>query len=242
MITAFILDDQPINIVVLKTQLAKFFPNIRICGTGTDPEAALSRIRELRPDLLFLDIEMPGRNGFELLPELEDCSPEIIFVTAYSTYALKAFEHQAAGYITKPVDAEKLVQVVHKVMERITGGKMLSLLQQEHKLPEDKKLSLSTQKGFVFIDPATVCYCESSGNYTTFFLQDNKQILVSKQIGQFEQLLSPRHFVRIHDRYIINLKYVRAYLRGSGGTVILENDKELPVAVRRKEHLMKYFE
>jgi len=241
MITAFILDDQPINIVVLKTQLAKFFPNIHLCGSTTDPETAVAMIRQLQPDILFLDIEMPGCDGFGLLPALEDCRPELIFVTAFGTYALKAFEHQAAGYITKPVDAEKLVQVVSKVTERIAGNKMLTLL-QEHKQPDDKKLSLSTQKGYVFIDPATVCYCESSGNYTTFFLQDNKQILVSKQIGQFEQLLSSKYFVRIHDRYIINLKYVRAYLRGSGGTVVLENDKELPVSVRRKEHLMRYFE
>jgi two-component system, LytTR family, response regulator len=240
MITAFILDDQPINIVVLKTQLAKFFPNIRLCGSTTDPDAAIGMIGELQPDILFLDIEMPGRDGFGLLPALEGHKPEIIFVTAYGSYALKAFEHQAAGYITKPVDAEKLVQVVNNVIDRIAGNQMRSML-QNHKLQEDKKLSLSTQKGFVFIDPATVCYCESSGNYTTFFLQDNKQILVSKQIGQFEQLLSPKHFVRIHDRYIINLKYVRAYVRGSGGTVVLENDKELPVSVRRKEHLMSYF-
>ncbi len=246
MITAFILDDQDSNIIVLKSQLGKFFPGVVLCGTHTDPVSALPEIMDKKPDLLFLDIHMPGLDGFEFIQRLEGHIPaEIIFVTAYSEFALKAFEYQAAGYITKPVDATKLVLAVNKVIDRIYQRKTLSLLEERKPVQgfsEEKKLALSTQKGLVFVAPESIYYCESNGNYTLFHLQEGKQLLVSKQIGYFEQILPRQYFVRIHDRYIAGLKHIKAYQRGGGGILVLENGKELPVSVRRKEQLLKYFE
>lgn len=245
MIKAIIIDDQDFNIVVLKSQLGKFFPEVQITAISTNPEEGLTLVLDQQPDLLFLDVHMPGLNGFDFLKKMQnDIQTEVIFVTAFGEFALEAYESQAAGYITKPVNAEKLILTVNKVISQINAKKKLSLLEEPPEflpLQEGKKMALSTQKGLVFIDPETIYYCESSGNYTTFFLKGNKQIVVSKQIGQYEQLLPKQHFLRIHDRYIINLKHLKAYNRGSGGTVVLENDKELPVAVRRKESLLKHF-
>lgn len=242
-IKALLIDDQEVNITLLSNLLKKFFPSIAIAGISTDPLEAVSMVNTLQPELVFLDIQMPGLNGLELLQEVKkNSSTEVIFVTAFSEYALAAYENQASGYLTKPVNAEKFILTVSKVLEHIEAKKKVTLLEQEELFPNNGKLALSTQKGLVFVDLENIYYCESGGNYTTFFLKEEKQVVVSKQIGQFEQLLLKKQFVRIHDRYLINLKHLRAYNRGSGGTVILENDKELPVSVRRKENLLKFFE
>lgn len=241
---AVIVDDEDGNIVVLKKQLQKYFPVVELVATSTNPAEAVQLVAEHRPDLLFLDIDMPGMSGFELLEEIVGFDPEVIFVTGYSEFALKAFEYHAAGYLTKPVNAEKLVVTVNAALERIRQKHAARRAEQEvtTNKPDNGKIVLSTQKGLVFVDHENIYHCESSGNYTNFFMKDEQQILVSKQIGQFEQQLTRLGFMRIHERYIVNLKYVREYLRGSGGTVILANKKELPVAVRRKEALLKCFE
>lgn len=241
-IKAMIVDDHDANITVLTTQLGRLFRQVAIVATATDPQQGVQLALELQPDLLFLDIDMPGMNGFGFLEAVgTNLQVEVIFVTAFSEFALEAFESQAAGYITKPVNSEKLFVTVNNAIERIANRKALGLLGQQVAAGSDRKLALSTQKGLVFVDPEAIYYCESSGNYTTFFLKDNKQVLVSKQLGQFEQSLPPNRFVRIHDRYIINLAHLRSYNRGSGGSVVLENNKELPVSVRRKEGLLRHF-
>ncbi|MBL7712493.1 MAG: response regulator transcription factor [Chitinophagaceae bacterium] len=245
MIKAFILDDQDTNIILLKSCLARFFPDIQVCGSGIDPLEAIQQISSTKPDLLFLDISMPELNGFEFLQKIGGhLAPEVIFVTAYGEYALQAFEFQASGYLTKPVDTTKLVLTVNKILDHIRQRKVLTLIEegkQDHADREGKKLTLPTQNGLLFVAADTVCYCSSSGNYTVFhMIEEPRQLLVSRQIGQFEPVLSPQGFIRIHDRYIVNLKYIKAYLRGNGGMLVLENGTELPVSARRKKLLMQY--
>lgn len=242
-IKALLIDDQEVNISLLRNLLKKFFSAIEIAGSSTDPLEAVSLAQTLAPDLLFLDIQMPGLNGLEVLQEIKkSVDTEVIFITAFSEYALAAYENQAAGYLTKPVNAEQFVLTVKKALEYIEARKKTGWETSEEPLRNNGKIALSTQKGLIFVDPEAIYYGESGGNYTTFFLKEEKQVVVSKQIGYFEQLLLKKQFVRIHDRYLINLKHLRAYHRGNGGTVILENDKELPVSVRRKENLLKFFE
>lgn len=241
-IKALLIDDQEVNITLLRNLLKKFFPSIVIAGISTDPLEAVSLVDGLQPDLLFLDIQMPGLNGLELFQEVKkSIHTEVIFVTAFSEYALVAYENQATGYITKPVNVEKFILTVSKALEFIDARKKITLLEQEELSPNTGKIALSTQKGLVFVDLENIYYCESEGNYTTFFLKEERQVVVSKQIGQFEQLLHNKYFVRIHAQYLINMKHLRAYNRGNGGTVILENNKELPVSARRKENLLKFF-
>ncbi|MNV45563.1 Transcriptional regulatory protein YehT [compost metagenome] len=247
MINALIIDDQEINCLLLHGLLEHFFPNNIKPHATSNAEEALELVSKIKPDLLFLDISMPEMNGFELLHQIRQRhQTEVIFVTAYNEFALNAFEHQALGYITKPVVSEKFVQTVNRAIEWISQKKNATLLESLKQVAvpnsNDKKITLTSQKGLTFVEPANILYCESSGNYTTFFLTNREQIVVSKQIGSFEKKLEIHSIIRVHDRYLVNLQHVTTYLRGSGGSLVLNSGKEIPVSVRRKTELMAFFE
>ena len=246
MINCLIIDDEAKNIKLLQSMLAMYCPSINVIATETGAKNGLLLINELKPKLVFLDVEMPHLNGFDLLKKLEPVNFETIFVTAYSHYAVEAFEHNATGYITKPINAEKLAAAVNTAIKRIEekaiNKNLFSILEQNSKEAAPDKIPLSTTNGLVFVKLADILYCESSGNYTNFYLNDGKKIMVSRQLGEYEKLLPDINFTRIHDKYIINLSYIKEYIKGSGGDVVLENGKELPVASRRKEDFMARFE
>ena len=246
-LTCVILDDESRNVALLKKMLATYCPRVEVIATETNANHGLALIKELKPQLLFLDIEMPHINGFEMLKQLEPVNFEVIFVTAYSHYAVEAFEHHAIGYITKPINTGKLVSAVNAASERIEqkafSKNLFSLLESTAKPAPVQKIPLSTANGLVFVKLADIMYCESSGNYTSFFLaNETKAILVSRQLGEYEKLLPETEFIRIHDKYIINLYFIKEYIKGSGGEAVLENGKELPIASRRKEEFLARFE
>jgi len=246
MISGIIIDDEAKNIKLLQQMLEMHCPQVKILATETVAKNGLLLIDELRPQLVFLDVEMPHLNGFDLLKKLEPVSFETIFVTAYSHYAVEAFEHHATGYITKPINSEKLIAAVNTAIRRIgeksINQNLFSLLEQNTKKAAPDKIPLSTSNGLIFVKLADILYCESSGNYTLFYLRDETKITVSRQLGEYEKLLPEAEFTRIHDKYIINLSYIKEYIKGSGGDVVLENGKELPVASRRKEDFLARFE
>lgn len=246
MITCVIIDDEPKNIRLLQNMLNMLCPDVNVLATETEARVGVELIREVRPQLVFLDVEMPHLNGFEVLKQLEPLSFEVIFVTAFSHYAVDAFEHQATGYITKPVNAEKLQTAVNTAIKRIEektiNKNLFSLLAQNTRQEMPDKIPLSTTGGLLFVKLTDIVFCESSGNYTHFFLADEKKIVVSRQLGEYEKLLPENSFIRIHDKYIINLSFIKEYIKGSGGEVVLENRKQLPVAIRRKEEFLARFE
>lgn len=245
-ISTIIIDDEPKNIQLLQKMLATHCPLVEIVASESDAQKGLLLIGEMKPQLIFLDVEMPHLNGFDLLKKLEPVSFEVIFVTAYSHYAIEAFEHQATGYITKPINTEKLIAAVSTAAKRIEekniNKNLFSLLEQNTRSQTPDKIPLSTSNGLVFVKITDIMYCESSGNYTHFYMHDNKKIIVSRQLGEYEKLLPENNFTRIHDKYIINLAYIKEYIKGSGGEVVLENGKEIPVATRRKEDFLARFE
>ncbi len=246
-LTCIILDDEPRNVQLLKSMLAEHCPNVQVLAAENKAQKGLLLIKELEPQLLLLDIEMPHINGFEMLKQLEPVNFEVIFVTAFSHYAIEAFEHHAIGYLTKPINTEKLIAAIQAAASRIEqksfSKNLFSLIESSAKPAPAQKIPLSTTNGLVFVKLADIMYCESNGNYTTFFLaEENKPILVSRQLGEYEKLLPESDFTRIHDKYIINLSYIKEYIKGSGGDVVLENGKELPVASRRKEDFLSRFE
>ena len=246
MINCIIIDDEAKNIKLLQNMLQMYCPSLKVLATETEAKNGLLLIDELQPQLVFLDVEMPHLNGFDLLKKLEPVNFETIFVTAYSHYAVEAFEHHATGYITKPINTEKLIAAVNTATKRIEEKRinknLFSLLEQNTKQAAPDKIPLSTTNGLVFVKLADILYCESSGNYTNFYLCDGKKIMVSRQLGEYEKLLPEINFTRIHDKYIINLSFIKEYIKGSGGDVVLENGKELPVASRRKEEFLARFE
>ncbi len=246
MINCIIIDDEAKNIRLLQNMLQLHCPSIKILATDTSAKNGLLLIEELQPQLVLLDIEMPHLNGFDLLKKLEPVNFEVIFVTAFSNYAVEAFEHRATGYVTKPINAEKLVAAVNNASKRIEekniNKNLFSLIEQNTRQTAPDKIPLSTSNGLVFVKLSDIMYCESSGNYTNFFLSDGKKIMVSRQLGEYEKLLSETSFFRIHDKYIIQLSYIKEYLKGSGGSIVLENGQEIPVATRRKDEFLARFE
>lgn len=246
MITSIIIDDEAKNIKLLQNMLAIHAPAVNVLAAESDPKKGLMLIKEQKPSLVFLDIEMPYLNGFEVLKLLEPVDFEVIFVTAFSHYAVEAFECSATGYVTKPINAEKLVAAVNTAQKRIEeksiNKNLFSLLEQNNKNIGPEKIPLSTSNGLVFVKLADIMFCESSGNYTHFHLVNDKKIVVSRQLGEYEKLLPESNFIRVHDKYIVQLSFIKEYIKGSGGEVVLENGREIPVASRRKEDFLALFE
>ena len=242
----FVLDDEENNVTLLTSMLSIHCPELDIIGSETDALIGLKLIKQIQPELIFLDIQMPGLNGFQLLKKLEPVSFEVIFVTAFTEYAIKAFDYHAIGYLTKPIDIEKLKKTVHVAQERIaqkdTTSSIFSLLEKQISSKQETKIPLSTVNGLTFVDEEEIIYCESNGNYTKFFLKDGKDILVSKPIGDYERSLPQGSFVRIHDKHIINLKYVTQYVNGRGGEIKLTRGVTLPVSANRKDSLTTRFD
>ncbi len=245
-IKTILVDDEKNNLDYLQSLLNTHCQAVEIIETANNPNNGLLLIQELHPQLVFMDIDMPGMTGFELLKKLEPLQFEVIFVTAYNQYAMEAFDYNAVAYITKPIVTEKLIAAVEKAILKIEEKKytqniftLLENVQQKHSAD---KIALPTMQGLQFIKVENILYLESSGNYCNFFLTDNSKILVSRQLGEYEKLLPTDAFVRIHDKYIINLSCISEYIKGTGGEVVLENGARLSVASRRKDELLNRFE
>lgn len=245
-IATILVDDEINNLLFLQELIKLHLPQLDVVATAQHATDGLVVIKELKPQLVFMDIDMPGMTGFELLKKLEPLSFEVIFVTAYNQYAMEAFEYNAVAYITKPIITQKLTAAVEKAIKKIEEKKytenIFTLLENVQAKNEQDKIALPTMQGLHFIKLTQICFCESSGNYTIFHLTDNLKIMVSRQLGEYEKLLPVDTFVRIHDQHIINLTCIKEYIKGSGGEVILENGTRLNVASRRKDELLSRFE
>jgi two-component system, LytTR family, response regulator len=245
-IEAILVDDEENNLAYLSALLNDYCANIKVIEKASNSNDGLLMIQEMQPQLVFMDIDMPGLTGFELLKKLEPLKFELIFVTAYNQHALEAFDYNAVAYITKPIASEKLIAAVDKACAKIANQNytqhIFSLLENIQQKNNTDKIALPTLQGLQFIKAEQISYCESSGNYTNFFLVDKSKIMVSRQLGEYEKLLPTDSFVRIHDKHLINLGCIKEYIKGSGGEVILEDGARLTVAARRKDELLSRFE
>jgi two-component system, LytTR family, response regulator len=245
-IKTILVDDEANNLAYLHSLILENCKMLNIIEMAANANDGLLMIQELQPQLVFMDIDMPGMTGFELLKKLEPLHFEVIFVTAYNQYAMEAFEYNAVAYITKPIVTEKLIAAVEKAVVKIEEKKytehIFTLLENVQQKNSSDKIALPTLQGLQFVKLAQILYVESSGNYCNFFLDDSSKIMVSRQLGEYEKLLPTDAFVRIHDKHIINLYCIKEYIKGSGGEVILENGARLTVAARRKDELLSRFE
>ncbi len=244
-IKTILIDDESNNNIYFQGLLNQHFVEIDVSAIADNATDGIILVKELEPQLIFLDVEMPGITGFELLQQLQPINFEVVFVTAYNHYAVQAFEVNAIGYITKPIAVDKFKQTVQAAINRIKekniNKNLLQILEQSQHLHNENKIALPTLCGLVFVKQNDIIYCESSGNYTQFYLKDNKKILVSRQLGEYEKLLPEMQFIRIHDKHIINLQYIAEYIKGNGGEIKLDDGKSLPVAARRKDELLHRF-
>ncbi|WP_397363102.1 LytR/AlgR family response regulator transcription factor [Olleya sp. R77988] len=242
-ITAILIDDEISNLKGLEQKLGKLFPNITIQNTFQKPEDAIKALQVKQPDLVFLDIEMPRINGFELLTQLNEVDFQVIFVTAYSEYAIEAFKQNAIDYVLKPIDDNDLKIAVNKALtilktkkELDSNHKLVSLLTST--ISNNNKIIVPTSKGMSFIPQEEVMHLEGYEGYTKIHLTNTSIITSSYNLGKFEKLLSSKFF-KCHKSHIINLEKVRHF--ENEGYVVLENDYRVPISKTNKKAFLSLF-
>lgn len=244
MIQAIIIDDEKKCISLLEKMLKKQFPDIQIAAVTSQPEDGIKLIRQLEPDLVFIDIEMPRKNGFEVLEATKDIAYDIIFTTAYNQYAINAIRFSALDYLLKPIDETELTQAVQRFKAKHQSDsrqQQIDLLFSNLRnfTQPYNKLSVATTEGVIFINIPDILFCEATGSYTTLHLKSNDKLVTSKTLKDFEELLEAHSFYRTHHSYIINLNEIKRYIKGDGGSVLMSNAAELPVSKRKKDEFLK---
>jgi two-component system LytT family response regulator len=238
-----IIDDEKHCIKTLSGLLKSTFPEVNILSTCTESTAAYDLIQQLRPDFIFLDIEMPLLNGFDLLSKFELLFFEVIFTTAYDSYAIKAIKFSALDYLLKPISKEDLAVAIEKIKTKqssITKAQVqMATAVHNKQLPDT--IALPTADGLNFASVYDIIYCTADGSYTRMFMTDESEVLLSKTLGDVDELLGEYNFYRIHHSTLINLKQVKKYIRGEGGEVIMSNGQSLQVARTRKTDFLNVF-
>tara|TARA_R110002049_G_scaffold213973_2_gene385507 strand:+ start:2234 stop:2968 length:735 start_codon:yes stop_codon:yes gene_type:complete len=241
-LTSIIVEDEEISREILKNYLKKYCPNVTVLGEAANIEEALVLIRNNDLDLVFLDVEMPYGNAFDLLEKVGDINFETIFVTAYNHYAIEALNAHASYYLMKPISIDELIKAVDYVTEIKAKEEAL---QDEVLVPKTNsvngKITIPQQTGFEVIETANILYCKADDNYTEIHLNNNKKKLVSKTLKYFEEALGSASFARVHKSYLVNVNDVVKYQKGKGGSVVLSNGKEIMVSASRKSELLSYF-
>lgn len=246
--TSVIVEDEKKLRTAFKGMLELYCPQVELLGEADRIQSALPIIKEKKPDVLFLDIELPDGSGFELMEQLlnEAGSNQlvnkmsVIFITAHEEYAVKAFKLSAIDYLLKPVDPDELVSAIEKAQQKLDETtrviRMNALIENVRQANESpKKIALHTTSGFLVHKVSEIRRCEGEGNYTRFYLQDNKLLISSKTLKEYEQMLVPYNFIRVHKSHLVNLNCVRKY--SHEGYLILDNEEKVPVSSRKKEQL-----
>ena len=243
MIKTIIIEDEAKSRSSLRQKLIEFCPEVAVVAEAEDGIEGIGLIEKHDPQLVFLDIEMPKMNGFEMLNAIKEKKFHIIFTTAYDRYAIKAIKYAAFDYLLKPVDIEELKIAVTRAAGSETGQtkKQIELLQQniQHPKKQFNKLAVPTLEGLLFFDIADIIYLEANSNYTDIFFSNKTKILTSRTLKDFEELLPKDIFFRVHHSYLINLNYIKRYIKGDGGQIELQNGTYVDVSRRKKEEFLK---
>jgi two-component system LytT family response regulator len=245
-LNTILIDDEKSAIQTLAIELEAYCPEVRVIGSYQDPQEGLQALRNQKPDLLFLDIEMPVLNGFELLQKLPVLHFDIVFVTAYDQFAIKAFEFNAIDYLLKPIRKTKLVQAVQKVLDRqlqsLDKNGLEALIQnikvQSHTGLE--QIALPTSDGFSMVHVNDIAYLQADSNYTWVYLANQKKHLIAKTLKDMEGMLDFQQFFRSHKSYLVNFNHVDRYVRGQGGYLVLKDGTQIPVARAVKGELQRF--
>jgi len=243
MITATIVDDEPYSCEALVTLLERYCPDVKVLDICYSAASALKSINEQKPQILFLDIEMPHMNGFELLEKLSEIDFELIFTTSYDQYAIKAIRFSALDYLLKPIDWEELKKAVQKAvnsMQHPLPQQIEVLLQKlNHPTIAVNKIAIPTMEGLQMVLVETIISCESDRNYTVLFLKNGQKIIASRTLKEIEEMLDDYSFARVHHSHLVNLNEVEKYMKGEGGYLLMSNGTTVDVSRSRKEILLK---
>lgn len=243
MIKAIIIDDEQHCIDRVEKLLKPYADAILLTGTFSTVETGIEGIENLNPDVVFLDVQIHEQTGFDVLKAVKNHSFEVIFTTAFETFAVQAFKFSAIDYLLKPIDEDDFRMAINKLNSKIEAKdfskKVNTLFSNISKSDVQKKITIPTSDGLEFIEVSNIIRCEADVNYTTIFTKDNKKLLVSKTLKSFEMLLVNCNFFRIHNSHLINLNYIKKYTKGKGGYVTLIDNSTIEVSTRRKDDFLK---
>lgn len=244
--TAIVVDDEKHCRDVLALLLQKHFPQLHVAAFCHDGPSGIEAIELHKPDLVLLDIEMPGMSGLDMLKACSYKDFAVIFTTAYNEYAITAIRHNALDYILKPIDKDELVSAIIKAEQQKKHESIISpvenLVAYLNAQKNAGRIALPTLEGLQILQSEEIYYCESEGGYTRFYLTNGKISLISKTLKEVGEVLEKKNFCRIHHSYLINLQYVQKYIRGDGGEVIMANGKNIPVSRNKKQEFLNFLE
>lgn len=246
MLKAVIIDDEEDSRKILANYLGKYCADIAVCGFGESVATGNQAIQKHNPDVVFLDIEMPYGNGFDLLDSIKEITFETVFVTAFDHYAIQALNQSAAYYLLKPISIDELINAVNKIRtERsaVNYTRHSSVLLDNIRMPVNQKIMLPTMEGFEIVAINTILYCEAADNFTRFYLEDvTNPLLICKTLKYFEEILKEHRFLRIHRSHLINPEYVIRYTKGKGGSVTMKDNRELEMSAEKRQQFLGMFE
>lgn len=243
MLNAVLIDDEPNAVKNLKWEIENFCPEVKVLECFTDPEEAISGINYLKPDLVFLDIEMPQMDGFQLLKEVRYKEFSLIITTAYDNYAIKAFKENAVDYLLKPIDSDDLQAAIAKIIKQkdhnVLGFHLDKVIKSFSSSQKTKKIALPLSGRTLFIDEDELVFCKSDGNYTEFHLRDGNIEVITKKLKEVQTELLTNSFVRVHNSYCINLNHIKEYIRAEGHYLIMTNKQQIPISRSKRDALVQ---
>ena len=244
MMKAVIIDDEKDSRQILASYLGKYCSDVTVCGFGESVSTGLEVINQYQPDIVFLDIEMPYGNGFDMLDKVSAITFETVFVTAFGNYAIQALNQSAAYYLLKPIDIDELIKSVEKIKKERASENYTQharVLLDNVRAGAQQKIMLPTLQGFEIVDIQSILYCEAVDNFTRFHFESGNPQLICRTLKYFEEVLRPHRFVRIHRSHLVNPEYVIRYSKGKGGFVTMKNNQELEISPNKKQEFLGLF-
>jgi two-component system LytT family response regulator len=246
-LSTIIIDDEKDAVDFISTIINEYCTGLQVVGKAHNVKDGVEIIREQKPDLVFLDVEMPNGTGFDLLTFFPEKEFDVIFITAFNHYAIKAIKYSAVDYILKPININEFIESVSKVMQKRlahkgSGNEELEALMENIRGNKPTRLVIPTSDGREYIDPQDIIRIEADRSYSWFFIEGKRKILVSKHLKEFQDLLSDRSFFRPHNSHLINLDHVRKYIRIDGGYIEMTDGSKVPISRNRKDLFLEHME
>jgi len=246
MIRCILIDDERNALEMMEWLLKTYCPQVEIVDMCMSAQEGIDSINSHKPDVIFLDIEMPRMNGFDMLEQFDKLFFDVVFCTAYDQFAIKAFKYSALNYLLKPVDPDDLKATIDRIEERksIPSKEQFQLLLQNINAPiktTPQRIALTTSDGMIFVPTTDIIYCEAESNYTKVVLSTGKKVVVSKVLKDIDEALSGPDFCRVHSSYLINVNRIKKYVRGDGGYLIMDDDTNISISRNRRQEFMELF-
>ncbi|UII32859.1 LytTR family DNA-binding domain-containing protein [Fulvivirga ulvae] len=244
MLNVVIIEDEIRSQETLKSLLTEFCDDVNVLGMAGNVRDAVALINKVRPELIFLDIELQTGTGFDVLNQIGERNFDVIFTTAFEQYAIKAIKFSSLDYLLKPIDIDELQEALEKARKRIDrqeSSKQLSLLlkNMDERPNQRKKICLSTSEGLEFIDIENIRYCEANGSYTNFNIKPDVKLIVSKNLKEYESLLSDHSFMRVHNSFLINLHEVKKFVKSEGGYILMNDGTQIAISQSKRDEFME---